>query len=145
MPARVRGGGASTWRKKAWSLSKYVRFVRCFGGWERLQELLRVLRAVADKHTTTIAAVATRWVLAHPACGAVIIGARLGASAHTAEHARGFGVELDAEDAARIDAVLSRSSPIPGDCGDEYRRPPFLTARRATARRPRSFADAEPC
>ena len=27
-----------------------------------------------------------------------------------------------------IDEVLEKFNPIPGDCGDEYRKPPFLTA-----------------
>ena len=35
---------------------------------------------------------------------------------------------LDAADLARIDAARATLTPIAGDCGDEYRRPPFLTA-----------------
>ena len=29
---------------------------------------------------------------------------------------------------ARIEEALAAAQPVPGDCGDEYRRPPFLTA-----------------
>jgi enamine deaminase RidA (YjgF/YER057c/UK114 family) len=35
---------------------------------------------------------------------------------------------LDEDDKQRIDEALVASRRIPGDCGDEYRRPPFLTA-----------------
>merc|ERR1711957_751772 len=36
--------------------------------------------------------------------------------------------KLEADDLKAINAVLDRSNSIPGDCGDEYRKPPFLTA-----------------
>ncbi|MEM7424036.1 MAG: RidA family protein, partial [Pseudomonadota bacterium] len=39
-----------------------------------------------------------------------------------------FDVQLDAEDRAVLDAALAGLSALPGDCGDEYRRAPFLTA-----------------
>jgi aryl-alcohol dehydrogenase-like predicted oxidoreductase/enamine deaminase RidA (YjgF/YER057c/UK114 family) len=111
-----------------WSLAKYSRFVPLFGGWALLQELLRALQSVALRHSTTIAAVATQWVLAQKAVGGVIIGARLGRSSRLEEHQKAFGVDLSAADLREINCVLERSQPIPGDCGDEYRRPPFLTA-----------------
>ena len=93
-----------------------------------MQELLRALRAVADRHGATIAAVATRWVLSQKAVGGVIIGARLGRSSRLEEHRRPFEIELTRADLDDIAGVLDRSGPIPGDCGDEYRRAPFLTA-----------------
>ena len=37
-------------------------------------------------------------------------------------------ISLDAEDHATLDAALAGAAALPGDCGDEYRRPPFLTA-----------------
>ena len=114
----------------SWSLAKYMRFVKIFGGWDLLQDLLRTLRAVADRLDSTIAAVATRWVLDQgPWVGSVIVGARIGRSSRLDEHTKPFDMApLSAEDLAAIDTVLQRSSPIPGDCGDEYRREPFLTA-----------------
>ncbi len=39
-----------------------------------------------------------------------------------------FSFTLDAEDHAALNAAFATTNPIPGDCGDEYRRPPFLTA-----------------
>ena len=37
-------------------------------------------------------------------------------------------MRLDAEDKARLDEAFAVTKPVPGDCGDEYRRPPYLTA-----------------
>lgn len=111
-----------------WSGMKYRRFIDAIGGWGVFQEILAASAAVARRHGVSIANVATRWVLDRPGVAAVIIGARLGEREHRAENARVFGFALDAEDRARIAHALARAAPIPGDCGDEYRRPPFLTA-----------------
>ena len=43
------------------SLAKYNRYVGCFGGWEVFQALLRALRAVADRHQTSVAAVSVTY------------------------------------------------------------------------------------
>ncbi|MET0430286.1 MAG: aldo/keto reductase [Microvirga sp.] len=111
-----------------WSKSKYKRFIDTIGGWPALQIVLTALRAIADRHGVSVANVATRWVLDEPAVAAVIVGARLGEREHRADNAALFSFALDADDRARIDAALAATRPIPGDCGDEYRRPPFLTA-----------------
>ena len=77
----------------------------------------------------SIANVATRWVLDQPAVAAVIVGARLGESEHRDDNLRIFAFALDAEDRATPRRGACRAPRrIPGDCGDEYRRPPFLTA-----------------
>jgi enamine deaminase RidA (YjgF/YER057c/UK114 family) len=107
---------------------KYGRFVREAGGWSALQRVLRSAHAVAQKHGVSIANVASRWILESPAVAAVIVGARLGVSAHIDDNAKLFGFTLDDEDRAEISAALATLHPIPGDCGDEYRKPPFLTA-----------------
>ncbi|KAI8313049.1 hypothetical protein K4K61_008949 [Colletotrichum sp. SAR11_59] len=39
-----------------------------------------------------------------------------------------FGFKLDEEDRAAIAKAQEGLKDIPGDCGDEYRRPPFMTA-----------------
>ncbi len=111
-----------------WSLMKYYRFIRVIGGWELFQGLLRVLDGIARKHRVGISNVATRWVLDHSAVAAVLIGARLGKSEHIADNLRLFSFALDAEDREAIHEVRARIAPIPGDCGDEYRKPPILTA-----------------
>ncbi|TAN02147.1 MAG: aldo/keto reductase [Rhizobiaceae bacterium] len=111
-----------------WSQMKYKRFIDAAGGWGAFQGLLRAAAAIADRHNVSIANVATRWVLDHPAVAAVIIGARPGLSEHRADNLRLFDFTLDAEDHERLDAAFTLMKPIPGDCGDEYRRPPYLTA-----------------
>lgn len=111
-----------------WSKSKYKRFVDAAGGWAVFQGILKAADGVAKRHGVSIANVATRWVLDHPAVAAVIVGARLGENQHRNDNRRAFDVALDDRDRAALDAALAAAQPIPGDCGDEYRRPPFLTA-----------------
>ncbi|WP_046866073.1 aldo/keto reductase [Microvirga massiliensis] len=111
-----------------WSKSKYKRFIDEAGGWDALQGILAACREIATKHGVSVANVASRWVLEQPAVATIIVGARLGESEHRDDNLALFSFALDAEDHARIDAALARTKRIPGDCGDEYRRPPFLTA-----------------
>lgn len=111
-----------------WSTMKYMRFVEQIGGWEALQEILAALRKIARKHKVSMGNVATRWVLEQNEVGAVIVGARLGEREHRADNLKVFSFALDAEDRGMIDAATSHTVAIPGDCGDEYRRPPYLTA-----------------
>jgi aryl-alcohol dehydrogenase-like predicted oxidoreductase/enamine deaminase RidA (YjgF/YER057c/UK114 family) len=111
-----------------WSKSKYKRFVDAIGGWPVLQGILAALAGVAAKHGVGLANVATRWTLDHPAVAAVIVGARLGERNHAADNSRTFAFALDLADRVAVDDALERAKPLPGDCGDEYRRPPFLTA-----------------
>lgn len=111
-----------------WSTMKYLRFVDQIGGWDVLQRILDALSLIARKHDVSIGNVATRWLLDQEAVAGVIIGARLGEREHRADNLRVFAFALDDDDHRRIDEVLSCTVPIPGDCGDEYRRPPFLTA-----------------
>ena len=111
-----------------WSQLKYRRFVEAAGGWEAYQQLLGVVAEIARKHGVSLANVASRYVLEQPAVGAVIIGARLGERAHIEETERLFTFELDEDDHARLEQAFAALKPLPGDCGDEYRRPPYLTA-----------------
>jgi aryl-alcohol dehydrogenase-like predicted oxidoreductase/enamine deaminase RidA (YjgF/YER057c/UK114 family) len=111
-----------------WSKMKYKRFVDAIGGWTVLQSILAALSRVAGKHGASIANVATRWVLDQPAVAAIIVGARLGEREHRADNLGTFSVALDDADRATIDAALAATMRLPGDCGDEYRRPPYLTA-----------------
>jgi len=111
-----------------WSKMKYRRFVEAAGGWDALQAILAALDQIAKKHHVAIANVATRWALDHPAVAAAIVGARLGENDHRESNLAPFSFTLDVEDRAAIAAALAQTKTIPGDCGDEYRQPPFLTA-----------------
>ncbi len=111
-----------------WSKMKYRRFIETIGGWEAFQGILRAARKVADKHDVSLSNVATRWVLDQDGVAATIIGARLGESQHMADNARLFSFRLDDDDRAGLEAAFANTTPVHGDCGDEYRKPPFLTA-----------------
>ncbi|HKJ86736.1 MAG TPA: aldo/keto reductase [Spirochaetia bacterium] len=111
-----------------WSRMKYLRFIRSAGGWEVFQNLLRAVHSVALRHGVSTANVAVRWVLEQPSVAAVLVGTRLGLSDHTDDNERLFSFDLDADDLRVIEDARSQLQPIPGDCGDEYRRPPYLTA-----------------
>ena len=84
--------------------------------------------AIARKKEVSITNVATRWVLDQPAVGAVIIGARLTESEHRADNANLFSFTLDQDDHQAIDQVINDTPKIRGDCGSEYRQPPYLPA-----------------
>lgn len=111
-----------------WSRSKYKRFIDTAGGWQAFQGVLAAAGEIARKHKVSISNVATGWVLGHQSVAAAIIGARLGESEHRDDNLKVFSFALDDEDNARLEAAFADTLPIPGDCGDEYRRPPFLTA-----------------
>ncbi|OEK04755.1 aldo/keto reductase [Roseivirga misakiensis] len=113
---------------ETWSEMKYKRFIDAAGGWEPYQRLLNVTHSVANKHGVSLANIASRFILENPAVGAVIVGARLGRSEHIEDNQKMLDIELDGEDVALIKAAQSELDLIPGDCGDEYRKPPFLTA-----------------
>ena len=111
-----------------WSKMKYKRFIDQIGGWSVYQGILDAAHQIAKKHGVSVSNVASRWVLEHDHVAAVIIGIRPGENDHRADNKKLFSFALDDEDHAKLDAVLGAASDIPGDCGDEYRKPPFLTA-----------------
>jgi aryl-alcohol dehydrogenase-like predicted oxidoreductase len=106
------------------SLQKYKRMIDAWGGWALFQELLAVLKQIADKHQVSIANVGVRYILDRPAVAGVIVGARLGQAQHIADNSRVFNFALDADDHTMIEPVLANSRDLMksiGDCGDEYR------------------------
>jgi aryl-alcohol dehydrogenase-like predicted oxidoreductase len=106
------------------SLQKYKRMIDAWGGWSLFQELLAVLKQIADKHRVSIANVGLRYLLDRPAVAGVIVGARLGVAEHIANNARVFSFKYDSGDYAAIETVLAKSRDLMkliGDCGDEYR------------------------
>ena len=111
-----------------WSQMKYRRFVEQAGGWDRFQAVLRAARRVADRYGVSIANVAVRYVLEQPAVAGVIVGARPGERSHLEDNLRLFDFSLDERSRAELGEAQEALDSIPGDCGDEYRRPPYLTA-----------------
>lgn len=106
------------------SLIKYRLIIDEFGPWDLFQALLQTLRGVADRHTVSVASVATRWILDQPQVAGAIIGARY--ARHLPQTLEAFGFALDASDRAAIDAVLAQAAgpngPIFGLEGDRSGR-----------------------
>lgn len=111
-----------------WSKMKYKRFIDVTGGWEGFQGILSAADSIARKHDVSISNVATRWVLEHPSVAGVIVGARLGERVHSKNNLQLFSFALDDEDQGRLNNAFLATNHVPGDCGDEYRQSPFLTA-----------------
>ncbi len=123
-----------------WSKMKYQRFIHAIGGWNALQNVLKAVQAIARKHGVSLSNVAARWVLEQQAVAAIIVGARLGESEHRADNRNLFEFVLDEEDYAMLSNAFAGTKRLPGDCGDEYRRPPFLTASGDLSHHLESFA-----
>jgi enamine deaminase RidA (YjgF/YER057c/UK114 family) len=107
---------------------KYARYIETAGGWDRFQGLLSTLSDIAGKYDRSISNVASAWALSHSAIGATIIGARLGENEHRQDNLNALSLAFDEEDRAALSSATGSLDPVPGDCGDEYRKPPFLTA-----------------
>ena len=115
-------------QKFTWSQMKYKRFIDEAGSWSNFQALLNTLKHISNKHKISIANVAAKFILDQPHVAGVIVGARLGKSNHIQDTLKLFQAQLDEEDTKTIQKRLAELQPIHGDCGDEYRKPPFLTA-----------------
>jgi aryl-alcohol dehydrogenase-like predicted oxidoreductase/enamine deaminase RidA (YjgF/YER057c/UK114 family) len=111
-----------------WSEMKYKRFIDQTGSWENFQNLLQTLSGIAKSKSVDIANVASRYILEQEGVGGVIIGARPSQSEHLSSNLLIFENPLSPDEKQKIAQALQILNPIHGDCGDEYRRPPFLTA-----------------
>lgn len=76
------------------------------GSWDGLQNLLSALKTIGDKYSTSVANVATKWVLSRRQVAAVIIGARN--ARHVADHQKLSMFDLDKEDEDRINEALEK-------------------------------------
>ena len=107
---------------------KYKRFIDTAGGWDKFQNVLSTLDKISKSVDRSISTIASKYQLGQKSVGAVIIGARLGENAHISDAASLFSFELSDSERSEIAKTLAELLPIPGDCGDEYRKPPYLTA-----------------
>ncbi len=130
--------------RHTWSQMKYKRFIDLVGDWKDFQSLLQRLDVIARKYDVSIANIATKYIMDQPHVAGVILGARLGQSEHIAENQKLVSLELNKEDKQAIQEVLNTFNPIPGDCGDEYRKPPFLTASGDLSHHVNGFPDPYP-
>ena len=105
-------------------LQKYKQMIDAWGGWALFQELLAVLRrsptstaSASPMSACAMCSTARRWLASSSGRGS---GWRSTSPTTLAT----FGFALDADDLARIEAVLAKSRDLMqliGDCGDEYR------------------------
>ncbi|WP_068408387.1 aldo/keto reductase [Labrenzia sp. OB1] len=97
------------------SLIKYRLIIDEFGSWSTFQTLLGLLKEIGGRHGVSLSSVATRWVLQQPQVAAAIVGARY--ARHLPKTLEVFRFKLDADDLARIDALLETA---PGPQGDVF-------------------------
>jgi aryl-alcohol dehydrogenase-like predicted oxidoreductase len=94
---------------------------------DRAWACVAAMREVAQKHGVSVARVALAWVLSRPFVMSVIIGAR--STEQLEDNLAAVGLELDAEDLARLDAVSALPSEYPG----------WMIDRQSSGRRPKPF------
>ena len=113
---------------KTWSEMKYKRFIDESGGWDAYQNLLNVVNQIAQNNDVSIANICSRYILDNPLVAGIIIGARLGQNNHIEDNLNILKTKISKEEINLIRDAQKELTPIPGDCGDEYRKPPYLTA-----------------
>ncbi len=93
---------------------KYMQIIEDSLGWEGMQELLPVLKEIADSHGVRIANVAVRYILEQRGVGACMVGTRN--SKHVESNLRTLQFDLTEEDKKTIRDFLSRYPSPEGDC-----------------------------
>ena len=111
-----------------WSEMKYKRFIDESGGWNRYQNLLSVVNEIALNHNASIANICSKYILDNPRVSGIIIGARLGQNDHIIDNQNILNIEITKSERNKIEEAQMSLNSIPGNCGDEYRKAPFLTA-----------------
>jgi len=113
---------------ETWSQMKYQRFIQSAGGWAKFQQVLAQLSQLAEQKKCSVAQIAARYILDDPQVAAVIVGIRLGERDHSDQNVAILTLPWTEADHKLVSKIISEFAPISGDCGDEYRKPPFLTA-----------------
>ena len=109
------------------SLVKYRLVVDEAGGWERYQELLVTLDAVARRHDCAPSAVALRWALERPAVAAAMVGTFHGA--HLESNLDALSLAWTDQDRADLDAAARRLADLEGDVFGLERVPDGIHSR----------------
>ncbi len=103
------------------SLIKYRLILDELGPWTVFQELLSVLREIAQRRGAGLATVALAWTLGRPGVAAAIVGATGGR--HLEATLRAAELRLEVEELEAIDRVVGRGSGPSGDTYDLEREP----------------------
>jgi aryl-alcohol dehydrogenase-like predicted oxidoreductase len=100
---------------------KYLQVIDDSLGWDGLQQLLELLKGIADAHGVSVSNVATRYVLAQPGVAAAIVGVRN--SHHVDDNAQVFDFSLSDQEIARIRAFIGRYPTVEGEPFEQERTP----------------------
>ena len=111
-----------------WSQMKYKRYIDQVSDWKTFQQVLEELRLMADAHDMSLANLAAGYILNRPAVSSVIVGIRPGESEHINDNLKLIQQNVPKGLWKQVDEILDVWNPLPGHCGDEYRKPPYLTA-----------------
>ena len=82
------------------SLVKYRLMIEEIGGWDLFQSVLELLQSIARRHNTSVATVASRWVMDQPGVASVIIGSRN--ARHVQRYHELSSLQLDDSDRSAI-------------------------------------------
>lgn len=111
-----------------WSMMKYKRFIDQAGGWSLFQNVLKELDSLSIQYKMEITNLASRYIMDQSGVGAVIIGVRPGVKNHLQSNLRLLDASMSSAVKEKVEIAINEFKRIPGDCGDEYRKPPYLTA-----------------
>ena len=92
---------------------KYLQVIEDSLGWDGYQELLKLLKGIADDHQVGISNVATKYILSQAGVGAAIVGVRN--SRHVGANARIFEFELLPEEIDAIRKLIGRYPILDGE------------------------------
>jgi aryl-alcohol dehydrogenase-like predicted oxidoreductase len=117
------------------SLVKYRLIIDEFGGWDRFQDMLAALAAIAARYGVGLGAVALRWVLDQPGVSGVIVGARH--ARHLDQARQACVLALDDDDRAAIARAQTTAGGPEGDVYDleRVKGGPHASIMRYTLRR----------
>lgn len=93
---------------------KYMQIIEDSLGWSGMQELLPVLKKIADNHGVHIANVATQYILRQAGVGAIMVGTRN--SKHVESNVSTMHFEMTDEEMITIRDFISRYPTPEGDC-----------------------------
>lgn len=92
---------------------KYLQVIEDSLGWDGYQELLLILKEIADKYGVGISNVATKYILSQEGVGAAIVGVRN--SKHVKSNAQIFEFQPTQEEIERIRKYLSQFGTVDGE------------------------------
>ena len=92
---------------------KYLQVIEDSLGWDGYQELLVLLKEIADKHGVSISNVATKYILSQEGVGAAIVGVRN--SRHVKANLQIFDFQLEQAEVERIRTYLSQFGTVEGE------------------------------